>query len=733
MRKRYKLSSIAIMAVAVAFFSGCSDDFLQEKKNYGNFGEEIYDSYIGAQSRVNSLYNYLLPSSTGSIGWNSVSAGTSDINAKSTEEYGGFSDYVNPNVALDNTNVPDYIFQEFGSNNSKSPYGHIRECNMVIKGITDSSLELSEKQELLGQALFFRAWAYFRLVRTYGGVPLIDEPQNPIIGNDGGVNLAVPRSTTKAAIDFICEDLKLAAEYLPVRWSKPAEDFGRVTSGAALALQGRARLLYASPLFNRSDDTERWNQAYESNKNAINKLKEGGWGLQNLDSPGVNGSGWASVFSTYASDEAVFVTLYNNVKTGVGTNYNKNNGWENSIRPVNTGGGGGKSTTAQMIDLFPMADGKRPDEQGKYQYDDQLFFLNRDPRFYRTFAFPGVEWKFDGTPGNQSEHPEQYPYAGNNYVLWSYSWYEKVEDQEKDNQTGYGADGLGDNNKSVYIRKRSDDAALNTPLYIYDATNSNKAFQYSGAPYMEIRYAEVLLNFAEAACGAGHLQEALDALKLVRQRVGYTDDCGLDASLASNRAQLFAAILYERQIELAYEGKRFDDMRRWLLWDGGAGQETLKTSWKLTGFEGNTCIFLGVKPLNGQRRTGVEICVADKVGQAEEKDGKDPILAKNIKRPTAINLMKDVMLAKVVGDDQDPAEVPNKAVDDLADFYREFLHRKTTRVDGDLEYTISFQPNYYFIGFKTNMQANNVTLQQTIGWADSRNGGADGTYDPLAE
>lgn len=314
MKKRYRLSSIAIMAFAVASFSGCSDEFLQEKKNYGNFGEEIYDSYIGAQSRVNSLYNYLLPSSTGSIGWNSVSAGTADINAKSTEEYGGFSDYVNPNVVLDNTNVPDYIFQEFGSNNSKSPYGHIRECNMVIKGITDSSLEKSEKEELLGQALFFRAWAYFRLVRVYGGVPLIDEPQNPIIGDDGGVSLAVPRSTTKAAIDFICEDLRLASEYLPARWSKPAEDFGRITSGAALALQGRARLLYASPLFNRADDAERWNQAYISNKAAIDKLKEGDWGLENLGTPGVNGAGWASVFSTYASNEAVFVTLYNNVK-----------------------------------------------------------------------------------------------------------------------------------------------------------------------------------------------------------------------------------------------------------------------------------------------------------------------------------------------------------------------------------------------------------------------------------
>lgn len=730
MKKINKISTIAVMAAALTVFAGCSDQFLQDKKNYGNFGEEIYDSYIGAQTRVNSLYNYLLPNSTGSIGWNSVSAGTGDINAKSTEEYGGFSDYVNPNVVLDNKNVPDYIFQEFGSANSKSPYGHIRECNMVIAGITNSALEKNEKEELLGQALFFRAWAYFRLVRTYGGISLIKTPQDAIVGDDGGASLVIPRSTTKEAIDFICDDLQTASTYLPATWPKAAADYGRITSGTALALQGRARLLYASPLFNRADDAERWKLAYESNKAAIAKLKEGGFGLDYFEQPGINASGWAKMFSTYTSKEAVFVTLYNNVKTGTGTNYNKNNGWENSIRPINTGGSGGKSTTAQMVDLFPMADGKKPgDSQSIYLYDPQCFFLNRDPRFYRTFAFPGVEWKFSGTPANQAEHPEQYPYVGTNYVLWSYAWYEKAEDQKKDDQTGYGADGLGNNNKSIYIRKRTDDMAVNeSPLYLYDNGESNKAFQYSGAPYMEIRYAEVLLNFAEAACGAGHNDEAVDALKLVRQRVGYTGDCGLDAGLINDRAKLFSAILYERQIELAYEGKRFDDMRRWLLWDGGEGQERLKPTWKLSGFNGNTCAYLGLQPLNNQRRTGIEIQVSEKVKQAEEKDGKDPILAiKNLKRPTAINLVKDLLIAK------EAEEKPNAVVDNLADFYREYLYRKTTRVDGDLQYAISFQPQYYFIGFKTNMQANNVTLEQTIGWPDSQKGNADGTYDPLAE
>ncbi len=79
---------------------------------------------------------------------------------------------------------------------------------------------------------------------------------------------------------------------------------------------------------------------------------------------------------------------------------------------------------------------------------------------------------------------------------------------------------------------------------------------------MKIRYAEVLLNYAEAACGLAYAKGGDNAfaersgrpVKLIRQRVGYTGDCGLQANLESDPAACMSAILYERQIELAYEG-----------------------------------------------------------------------------------------------------------------------------------------------------------------------------------
>jgi len=77
--------------------------------------------------------------------------------------------------------------------------------------------------------------------------------------------------------------------------------------------------------------------------------------------------------------------------------------------------------------------------------------------------------------------------------------------------------------------------------------------------------------------------------------------------------------------------------------------------------------------------------------------------------------------------------VTGNAMDILYNFYAQNLYRKTKRVDGDPSYSITFQPKYYFIGFRSNMQQMNVTLKQTIGWADLENGGANGTYNPLAE
>lgn len=735
MKENRNINCLKALAVsALICLAGCSDEFLKDKKVYGSYDSSVvYENYETARGRVDYLYQCLLPSATG--GTNAltdlVSAGGDDDFSKLTEEYGGYSVFNNPTEILTIQTLPDYFYV---INGETSPWGRIRECNDVIEGLLGSEgLSQDEREELLGQAYFFRAWRYYLLVKMYGGVPIIDHVQNPVIGDGNGENLVVPRSSTKDCVKFICDDLDLAGAYLPARWANEGQDYGRITSGAALALKGRMLLLYASPLFNRSDDTERWKAAYDANFAAINALKEGNFGLAYESNGGVNNaSNWARMFATYTGgDEAVFVTLYNNVSPVSSQNVHKFNLWEQGIRPSNINGSGGKTPTAELIDIFPMADGKKP-AQSSYDYNQNKFFMNRDPRFYRTFAFPGVEWKFNSGDVDFSGEtmsgicPSRYT-RGDNYELWNYCWYATAAERDNPSRSGFAADMLATRNRGIYVRKRSNDnPSSDVTLFTDQSSGDQQGFRRSAAPYMEIRYAEVLLNLAESACGAGgsYHVEGVNALKAVRGRVGYTaaNNYGLDAAVETDRARLFEAILYERQIELAFEGKRAYDMRRWMLFDGGVGQGSLNPSWTLTGFGGNTCTYLGVTPMNERgKRHRIEV-YADALGAANNNN--DPLA--NIPRPAALTLNEKI------GSEED-GTIADERVAALWNFYDTNLNRKNISLDGnEADVNPVFQPRYYFFGLRQSAQQTNATLYQTIGWEDFAHGGM-GTFDPLAE
>jgi hypothetical protein len=228
-------------------------------------------------------------------------------------------------------------------------------------------------------------------------------------------------------------------------------------------------------------------------------------------------------FQDVNNPEAVLITGYN---TATGTNVSKSNGYDNSARPSYTGTAGGSYQPCwEMVKAFPMLDGKKPGASTKYTYTDQLFYKSRDPRFDKTIAYNGCTWPLNGN---------------SSYRLWTY----------------------------FVGGKTTELKASNTGFYTRKAVDPNVAIanvQYSGTDWIEIRYAEVLLNLAESACGVNDLATAYTQLKAIRKRAGIeagTDgNYGLQAGM--NRAQMFDAILYERQIELAFEGKRFWDLRRW--------------------------------------------------------------------------------------------------------------------------------------------------------------------------
>jgi starch-binding outer membrane protein, SusD/RagB family len=462
-----------------------------------------------------------------------------------------------------------------------------------------SALTAGYKKQLMAQVAFFRAYRYFDLVQLYGGVPMVLEPLEGV-GQAAKEEAAIPRSSTSESIALIVKDLDYSIANLPGKWTN-TNDWGRITSGAAAGFKGRILLHWASPQFAPSDLPARWQAAYDANKQAIALLSANGFKLHNSFS-----DLW---FQEANNPEAVWVTCYNNK---VGDQINKNQTWDNNTRPSYLGtGSGSNQPTWEIVEAFPMKDGKNVTEKGS-GYDKQLFYKNRDPRFNQTIGYNGATWHINGNA---------------NYRLWTYFVNNKTIEQKATN-TGF------------YCRKA------------IDPNLATGAVANSGTDWIEMRYAEVLLNFAEAACGVNKLDEAYAQLREIRKRAGIEagadGNYGLDPDMS--RSELFEAILLERQVELAFEGKRFWDLRRWKQFE---------------------------TKLNGKRRTGVTI---------------------NLKT-TAISAAE--FAAKRDGMNLDSA-------------YRQYFEIVPKSLD--TKYTINWKPEYYFFAIPSTALTNNPKLEQNIGW-----------------
>ena len=764
--KYFKYLSIALASSVV--LASCSQDFLEEKRNYDQVQSEIYDVYEGADFRVRDAYARCLPNPEFGNGenWQYVSWGIPDNLSQATEEYVGTSSFADYNTLLEArgaNQVPDYFVGQNAGDINGNAYGLIRHINESIDGISNGKLSQEDKNKLLGQLYFFRAWRYFILWKWYGGVPMIDYV--PLIGPD----INEPRRSARTIFNFIIDDLDKAADLLEPFTAEltSSNNYGRITTGAALALKGRVLAWWCSPLFNRTQDEQRYKDAYEIAKADLARIKACGYGL--YDATANNAAGWADMFqkNVASNPEPVFFARLNDLPA-TGSAIYRNNFWERQIRPFNAhcaeGAGSGNQPALDIIDIFPMADGKVPNNDyykslpkssiaynASHNESHSLVFMNRDPRFYRTFGFPGIKWPVKGEITWNGNAP--YPHCSD-YELWNYVWYENATQRDDWNSsTRYGADFAMANVKGMFINKRS---GSTEETQNYTLTQSY-GFRLSGASLIEIRYAEVLLNLAEMAAGANQTGEAYEYLRDIRRRLGYTGDCGI---VAGGQSECMAAVLYERQIELAFEGKRFDDMRRWLLFDGGVDMPGTK----LTGWSGNTCSWLGVEKFNGRRRESLEYRVNNSTKNG--LGGNAWAVNENIPDPIALAAAAAGDYEPDVTDIKDEdgnvkeqkfnyfepfkkwrsenyavdlnAADLNSELNKLKEFYDKYLTFKFKKGDSlsvdmtaDERTVITYRPKYYFLGLTGGAMDSNPTLEQTVGWEGGSTG--TGTFDPLAE
>lgn len=355
---------------------------------------------------------------------------------------------------------------------------------------------------------FLRAYYYFELVRAYGDVPLVTTTLTNAQAN------TVERAAAADVFKFIVDECDAVAQYLPVSYNDiPGQEIGRATRGAALALKARALLYQASPLFNKDNDKELWKQAAAASKFIIDNASIWGYSL----SPYANLWG----HDTFTNPEFIFV-----LGTTADNTFEKNNypvGVEN--------GNSGNCPTQSLVDMYEyQADGKTFKEKhpGTVNVTTENPYDGLDPRFELTVVKNGDLW-----PSNTNQQLVMETFQG-----------------------GFnGAPKYGATPTGYYLKKFVDGSCITT-------TNNPTTTRHN---WIVMRLAEVYLNYAEAmynyygdADNAGEFgMSANQAINVLRNRAD------IMMPEFSGSADFEQRYMRERMVELAFEGHRFWDVRRW--------------------------------------------------------------------------------------------------------------------------------------------------------------------------
>jgi hypothetical protein len=414
------------------------------------------------------------------------------------------------------------LITETGSSYKCWNYTTIRSINLAIQELENGNL--SNKAELLGQALFMRAYMYYEMVQYHGGVPYIKVPQDKDTDD-----LYVKRNSSKECFEYIVADLDEAIKDLPAKNASGSSDYGRIDQCFAKAFKAKVLLLKASPLFNPSNpnDNAYWQEAYAAAKEAYDFCVANGSSLT---------EDYANIWLVEGGPEVIFPVI--------NSNPNRTSSYAAYTRPASIARGVNSSNpTWEFVKEFPMLDGKAYDDPtGKYYVGDEdallkCFWKNRDPRFDLNVLYNGRE----------------YPVA------------DKVSGYRQ-----YNALGLCSGDDQYGINPAAHTNAVNNDIYTgfynykaADMTLTQANVLTYDIDHILMRFAEVMFIYAEAANETGHQDVAIDMLKQIRKRAGIeAGDDGLYGLKVSSRTEIRQAILDERNIELCFEGHRFWDLRR---------------------------------------------------------------------------------------------------------------------------------------------------------------------------
>ncbi|RXK83658.1 RagB/SusD family nutrient uptake outer membrane protein [Filimonas effusa] len=514
MRQYYKPMLLLLLVVATASCKKAfedkpleliTDDYIWDAKDpsadqASKWVTNIYARIPTGYSRLNSVplecvSDDAVPSANGNGSWNVIRGGYS---ASST-----FDD------------------------NWSNCYAAIRSANLFLNNYQRVPwADSSRRVWFANEARALRAYFYYELIKRYGGIPLIG---NKVFNPNDPELLRLQRNSFEECVNYVVSELDIVKDSLRAdatlanRTTDP--DYGRMRKSIVLSLKAKLLLQAASPLFNPSSTPEkaytgyasysadRWKAAADAAK-AVMDL-----GLYDLEANRYN------LVLNRANREHIFFRTSDSRVSNTYAYYMSPVGYT----PGNTKSEGRVSPTQELVDAFPMANGKAITDPTS-GYDAANPYIKRDPRLDQTIFYNGAKWlqrpveTFEGgrdKPNNAVTAPNQ-------------------------TQTGYYAKKFCANDSS--------------------STNyTNTLFRDNGftPAWCIIRYADILLMYAEAQNEySGPDATVYNAVERIRQRAGlspYTLSAGMNA------VQMRELIRNERRVELAFEEQRFWDIRRWKI------------------------------------------------------------------------------------------------------------------------------------------------------------------------
>lgn len=530
---------IFIFITSLLVFSSCLDDIL-DKEPLDIIGDNIIWQDIsgieahlaGAYSNMSILENETPEKYVGITGAGWTQEGQSGavlINQITDESTDGFypqwSHFRHTGITVDGGLL------EWWTNG----YFIIRHLNDFIKNVPESPISEDLKNSLLGEARFLRAYNYFSLVRRHGGIPLITEPQRL---DDPEESLYPKRNSEKEIYDFVISEMDEVYSNLP-EIAVP----GRISMYAALMLKSRAAL-YAGSIAEYgkmqldgllgipSDQVKSYYQiSYDASSKIIG---DGVHELYNVHEDKTMNFRNIFLDKSAVNRERMFVVVHDD-KDMIGAG---GNGWRwdfvQAPLPHAWNNGNGNAIYLSFIEsTFEKEDGSSPDLSKNTLesklWDDNEIWEGMSPRFFGTVYTHGTPWQ------------------GSN-IDWHQALIVDGVELKEPNGAYNGVPHLG-----LQAKKHGAYTSFGLLKYLDENMDNTVDNFKSSQDWQVFRYAEVLLNHAEASFKLGKQEEALNSVNEIRTRAGVSPRTSIT----------FELIQKERKAELALEGHRYWDLRRW--------------------------------------------------------------------------------------------------------------------------------------------------------------------------